>query len=106
MFLIFSSQQEAQVACDRIYENIKDFLLIHFPERVSPEGLISINIDGSLDLDATITTEWDSPHKCLEGWAIAKPTQEQLGRVPLAIALAGVEGVELAEITAIDSLPA
>lgn len=108
MFLIFSTQQEAELANQQIIDNIRHYLAQYLPDRVHPDGLVAIDLEGHPMTNAAITTDWGIPQEYQEGWAIAKPEQKDVGRVPIASVLAGVGGTELAAVTtiAIDSLPA
>lgn len=101
MFLIFPSEQESQLANQQIIINIQNYLTEYLPDRVHQDGLISIDLEGHPVWDATITTDWGIPQEYQEGWAIAKPEQKDVGRVPIAVVLEGVGGTELAEVTAI-----
>lgn len=101
MFLFFSSKQECQTACNRIFDNINNWLKVNYSIRVSPRGLISLNADGTPNLKATPTVKWADPTECQEGFYIPKPEQEDVGQVPIAVVLEGVGGTELAEVTAI-----
>lgn len=98
MFLLFSSQELAQEACDRLFNNIRNWLKDCYPARIHPLGLISVDSEGNLRPGAAITTQWASPQECNEGWYLVKPEQKDLGAVPLEIALEGVGGEEIAEI--------
>lgn len=99
MFLIFETQELAQIACDRVFDNIRNWLMENYPIRVRPEGLISLNFDGTPNLRAIPTTAWAEPLECEEGWSIPKPEQKDVGQVPIAVVLEGVGGEELSEIT-------
>lgn len=98
MFLIFENEELAQAACDRIFNNIRNWLMVNLPIRVRPEGLTSLNFDGTPNLKAAPTTKWAEPLKCEEGWAIPKPEQKDVGQVPIAIVLEGVGGEEVETI--------
>lgn len=102
MYLLFETQELAQIACDRIFDNIKNWLMQYYPIRVRPEGLISLNFDGTPNLKATPTIKWADPIQCEEGWYISKPEQKDVGQIPIAVTLEGVGGIEAIEVTAIE----
>ncbi len=98
MFLVFSTQELAQSACDRIFNNIRSWLKEYYPVRVHPKGLVALNFDGTPNMKGAVTTKWADPKEYQEGWAIPKPEQMNVGLVPIAIVLEGVDGDEVAEV--------
>lgn len=98
MFLVFETKESAQVASNLIVENIRNWLKEFYPGRVHPFGLISVDLEGNLRPGVTVTTQWGEPKHCNEGWFLVRPEQQDLGTVPLEIALAEVGGQEMEAI--------
>ena len=78
MYYLFKSELEANQALDYINQV---GLSLFPPERVAPDGLISINaLTGLPDLSATKTISWDVIRKKeWVGWYFAVPTEKIMG---------------------------
>lgn len=98
-YLVYATNQEAAADEALIVANIAAVIASVFPERYSNGELISVDAAGQLRLSAARTTRWDVPRQCAEGWAIVKPTQDMIGRVPLDAAMTGVGGAQYESVT-------
>mgnify|MGYP006289258409 CR=1 FL=1 len=103
-WLIFATETDAQAAELQIRANVRAFAEKHVPARLSPDGgLIGINAaTGELCPGAALTTAWAIPSHVVEGWAIPLPSPDQIHPMLLAQFLAGVGGIEVADVTPIE----
>jgi len=82
MYYLFKTEQEAITALN--YVNQVGLTLFP-PERVTPEGIISLNaLTGLPDLNAVKTTSWDTVKELkrgeeVVGWYFTVPTAEAVG---------------------------
>lgn len=102
-YLVFATEQQAIAAESMIVGNIADAVASQFPDRYDNGTLVGVDINDTPRPEAARTMRWDAPRECAEGWAIVAPTQEAIGRVPLAVAMAGVGGVAYESVTWVDS---
>lgn len=91
MYVQYDSWIACQAYINRIEAVTLDFCRQYFPERVGEvdgkEVLLSIkNQTWDVDPNATPTKQWDIPRETIDGkFCAAKPTQEQVGQVPIAL---------------------
>ena len=110
-YYLFKTELEANQALN--YVNQVGLSLFP-PERVTPEGIISLNaLTGLPDLNAAKTTSWDTVKelkrgKEVIGWYFAVPTDEAVGMVLPPLEIPGeyeiVDNVDKVDNIAVESL--
>lgn len=102
-YVLFSTEQEAQIAEAQAVVNARAFALIHAPERLSADGtLIGFNAaSGNLDPDAQHVERWAVPQQYQEGWAWPIPTFKDIDPMPVELFMYDVGGVEVNSVTPI-----
>jgi hypothetical protein len=100
-YVLFDTEQEAQIAEAQAVANARAFALIHAPERLSADGtLIGFNAaSGNLDPKAQHVERWAVPQQYQEGWAWPIPTFEDIDPMPVESFMDGVSGVIVDDVT-------
>lgn len=101
MYYLFKTEQAAIEALN--YVNQVGLKL--FPaERVTPEGIISVNaLTGLPDLNAVKTTSWDTVKEVKGEWYFTVPTEEVVGLKVIGLQIPGeykvISSKDLEELT-------
>lgn len=97
IYLRFLDEQSALIAEQKIIQNIRNFIEQRIPERATSDGLLSTDVKGNVNSGVVVTNKWATPEFNFElnAWIIPKPTQQEVGRVPIESVLNGVGGEEI-----------
>lgn len=105
-YVLFDTEQEALVAEAQAATNVRAYVSVHAPERLSADGtLIGFNAaSGNLTPGAQHVKRWAVPQQYQEGWAWPMPTVEDIYPMPVELFIDGVGGTEVSNVTPIVEL--
>ena len=104
-YVLFDTEQGALVAEAQAVTNVRAYVSVHAPERLSADGtLIGFNAaSGDLAPDSQHVERWAVPQQYVEGWAWRVPTIEDIDPMPVQSFMDGVEGVIVDDVTLLPS---
>lgn len=100
-YVLFGTEQEAQAAESQAVTNVRAYVSVHAPERLSADGtLIGFNAaSGNLAPGAQHVERWAVPQQYQEGWGWSVPTAKDIDPMPLELFMDGVSGVIVDDAT-------
>lgn len=97
IYYIFDNESEALLAEQQIIENIKNWVLFHVPDALSPDGKKLRGRNAATGELVDIYTErWAVPLQTTDNkWVFPKPTIEKTTPIPVEVFIANIVANEI-----------